>query len=166
MEQAYLCWAHGLDADPWGVKSKAMAEEARKTGLQLDALDFRGMADPDQRVDKIIAHLRDKQGPIVLAGSSMGGYVSAAAAQEIELAGLFLVAPAFYLPGYRKHVFFNLPDKIEVVHGWKDEVIPVDNSIRFSKLHNASLHIVRGDHRLSGLADEVAALFGRFLHTL
>lgn len=166
MEKAYLCWSHGLDAEPWGAKSKAMADVAKGMGLELDALDYRGMTDPDERVEKLQQHLAGKKGPIVLAGSSMGGYVSAAVAQEADLAGLFLVAPAFYLQGYQKHVFFNLPEQIEVVHGWKDEVVPVENSIRFAKLHNASLHIVKGDHRLSNRHDDVAALFSRFLQAL
>lgn len=166
MKQAYLCWAHGLDAEPWGAKSKALADEAKKVDLELDALDFRGISSPDERVEKLKDHLSGEKRPVILAGSSMGGYVSAAVAQDIPLAGLFLVAPAFYLPGYQKHVFFNLPERIEVVHGWKDEVVPVENSIRFAKLHGASLHVLGGDHRLTGRADDVAALFGRFLSTL
>ncbi|WP_187170409.1 YqiA/YcfP family alpha/beta fold hydrolase [Salidesulfovibrio onnuriiensis] len=166
MKQGYLCWAHGLDAQPWGEKSKAMAETAKDMGLELDAPDFRGMTDPDQRVEKLLGHIKGKKGPIVLAGSSMGGYVCAAAAQEVEVAGLFLVAPAFYLPGYQQHVFFNLPETIKVVHGWKDVVVPVENSIRFAKLHNAALHILPGDHRLGGLASEVAFLFSGFLNSL
>ncbi len=30
----------------------------------------------------------------------MGGHVAAAASEQLEVAGLFLIAPAFYMPGY------------------------------------------------------------------
>ena len=35
-----------------------------------------------------------------------------------------------------------------IVHGWRDDVIPVENSVRYAKQYNAALHILDGDHRL------------------
>lgn len=163
MQKAHLYWSHGMDAAPWGAKSKAMAAAAQEAGLTLDALDYRDTTDPDERTARLVKHIGQKQSPVILAGSSMGGYVSAAAAGEIRVAGLFLIAPALYLPGYEKHMFFNLPGQIEIVHGWNDDVVPVDNSVRFAKLHKATLHILPADHRMTGMAGQVASLFTQFL---
>ena len=35
---------------------------------------------------------------LILVGSSMGGYVSTVASVSLKPAGLFLMAPAFYMP--------------------------------------------------------------------
>ena len=47
----------------------------------------------------------------------------------------------------------NLP--ICIVHGWKDAIVPVENSIRFAKECDATLHLVDGDHRLSENNEEI-----------
>lgn len=163
MSKTYLCWSHGQDAAPWGSKNKAMAEVAKGLDLELDTIDYRGVESPDERTSMLVERIRTKEGRIILAGSSMGGYVSASAAQEVALAGLFLVAPAFYLPGYDKHMFFNLPETLHIVHGWKDEVVPAENSIRFAKRHSATLHMLNADHRISDKEKDVAELFRIFL---
>lgn len=163
MQKAHLYWSHGMDAAPWGAKSKAMAATAQEAGLTLEALDYRDTMNPEERIARLVEHIGQKDSPIILAGSSMGGYVSAAAAGEIPVAGLFLIAPALYLPGYEKHMFFNLPKNMDIIHGWDDDVVPVDNSIRFAKLHKAALHILPADHRMTGFSEQVASLFARFL---
>lgn len=163
MSEATLIWCHGSLSEPWGGKSKALAERAKDMGLTMDALDFREMENPDERVDFLVESLADATGPIILAGSSMGGYVASAAAKHVEVAGLFLLAPAFYFPGYAVHVFSNLPNNISVIHGWLDDVAPVDNSIRFAKQHRANLHILPDDHRLSESIPMIETLFTHFL---
>ncbi len=42
---------------------------------------------------------RDFTGHLVLVGSSLGGYVSLAAAPTLHAKGVFLMAPAIYMPG-------------------------------------------------------------------
>ena len=39
----------------------------------------------------------------MLVGSSLGGHVSAAAAAALRPRGLFLLAPAFYMPGFEAY---------------------------------------------------------------
>ena len=165
MSEATLIWCHGSLSDPWGSKSKALAEIAKEAGFTMDALDFRGMESPDQRVESLIDSLSNATQPIILAGSSMGGYVASAAAKQIEVAGLFLLAPAFYLPGYAIHVFSNMPSKISVIHGWQDDVVPVENSIRFAKQHRAELHVLPDGHRLSESISPIGTLFSHFLNS-
>ena len=41
----------------------------------------------------------------------------------------------------------NIPT--EIVHGWHDDIVPVENSIRFAQQNQSKIHIVNGDHRLT-----------------
>ncbi|MGB5290521.1 MAG: hypothetical protein WBN41_03630, partial [Lysobacterales bacterium] len=52
---------------------------------------------------------------------------------------------------------------VEVIHGWSDDVIPPEHSIRFAKEAGCTLHLIDGDHRLQGAIEMVEDLFGRFL---
>lgn len=166
MTDATLIWCHGSLSQPWGEKSKSLADIAQAAGMTMDAVDFQDLENPDQRVSRLIAKLEESGKPAILAGSSMGGYVASAAARHADILGLFLLAPAFYLPGYAMHVFSGLPKPVSVIHGWDDDVVPVENSIRFAKLHKASLHLLPDDHRLSNSLPEIGAVFSHFLATL
>lgn len=163
MKDVSIFWSHGMNAQPWGNKSKRLAQVTESRGLQLHAPDYQAIADPDDRVQLLLENIREAGRPTILVGSSMGGYVSAAAAKETDILGLFLIAPAFYMKGYGTHMFSAIQTETTVVHGWKDDVIPVENSIRFSRLQGATLHILEGGHRLSSRVDDIAALFGNFL---
>ena len=55
---------------------------------------------------------------------------------------------------------------ITIVHGWHDDVVPVDNSIRFARQCAATLHIVDGDHRLTANIEEINAYLDRFVAAL
>lgn len=165
MSKATVIWCHGSLSQPWGAKSKALAEVAESVGLTMEALDFQDQDNPDDRVERLALKLAELDGPVILAGSSMGGYVATAVAKYTEVAGLFLLAPAFYFPGYDLHVFTNLPKAVSIVHGWDDDVVPVDNSIRFAKQHKANLHLIPDGHRLSDSIESIASLFESFLLT-
>lgn len=157
-----LIWSHGMDAQPWGAKSKALAEVAQEFGLTLEAPDYTSTKNPDERVAMLAERLNDA-GPSILLGSSMGGYVSACASSDADVKGLFLVAPALYLQGYETHVFHRLPELIHVAHGWQDDTVPHENSIRFAKLHGATLHLMKTDHRFTDSSAPLADLFRLFL---
>lgn len=165
MTDVSLIWCHGSQSQPWGEKSKSLADVAQSAGMTMDAVDFQDLENPDQRVDRLLEKIGDST-PAILVGSSMGGYVASAAAKQANVIGLFLLAPAFYFPGYAVHVFSGLPKTISVVHGWEDDVVPVDNSIRFSKLHKADLHILADGHRLSDSIPEIGVLFAHFLENV
>ena len=163
MHDMRLLWCHGSLSSPWGAKSTALAETARDMGLTMEGPDFSDQDDPDSRVNRLVSILAEDDRPAILAGSSMGGYVAAAASMAARVPAIFLLAPAFYLPGYAMHVFSNLPDLVTVVHGWDDDVVPVDNAIRFARTHKATLHVLPDGHRLENSVDELRALFARFL---
>ncbi|BDQ37360.1 hypothetical protein SYK_17200 [Pseudodesulfovibrio nedwellii] len=166
MTKPTLIWCHGSLSHPWGAKSKALAATAKELGLSMEAPDFQNIENADERVEHLVKRLKALDGPPILVGSSMGGYVAAAAARHVKTKGLFLLAPAFYLQGYALHVFTNLPKKLTVIHGWTDDVVPVDNSLRFAKTHKANLHVFNDTHRLENSTDRLCAIFNRFLITV
>ena len=43
----------------------------------------------------------------------------------------------------------------EIVHGWHDDVVPVENSIRFAQSEHANLHILNGNHGLTENLDDI-----------
>ena len=162
--QPYVCFSHGKESGPWGSKISAMADLARDCGLEVESIDYRGMDDPLARVAKLVAHCQPLQKPLVLVGSSMGGHVAAAASAQLPaVRGLFLIAPAFYMPGYEALTPVPRATRITIVHGWRDDVVPVDNSIRFAREQHAGLHLIDGDHRLTDHIFEINRFFDWFL---
>ena len=166
MNKMHVCWSHGKESGPWGAKLSAMVEVARRMGFDVDSIDYRGMDNADERVQKLMAHCKMITMPIILAGSSMGGYVSARAAGELQVKGLFLLAPALSWPGFERQDFSLKTDRVTIVHGWRDTIIPPEISIRFAKKNQATLHLINGDHRLKENIAELELYFSFFLEAL
>ena len=144
-----VIFSHGQESGPWGTKIRAMAELVRSMGLSAHSIDYQGIADPTERVEKCIAECASFDGPLLLAGSSMGGHVATAAAAETGAIGLFVLAPAYFMADFEGLTPDPPPIPICIVHGWHDDIVPVDNSIRFARSCSATLHLVDGDHRLT-----------------
>jgi pimeloyl-ACP methyl ester carboxylesterase len=161
-----VVFSHGKESGPWGTKITAMAQVVRELDLGVQSVDYRGMDDPSARVQKLITVSRELAGPIVLVGSSMGGHVAAAAASKIGAAAVFLLAPAFYMAGFEKFTPQDLAVPTAIVHGWHDDIVPVDNSIRWAREHNAALHVLDSDHRLEDQIDVICRLLRDFLTAL
>jgi pimeloyl-ACP methyl ester carboxylesterase len=140
-----------------------MAECMRGLGCTAESIDYQGIADPTERVGKLVAEASAIDDTLVLVGSSMGGHVATAAAAELGAAGLFVLAPAYYMPGYEELTPEPPGMPVEIVHGWHDDVVPVENSIRFAASCSATLHIVDGDHRLTANIDEINYYLSRFV---
>jgi len=163
MTQQYVVFSHGQDGEPWGSKIVAMAEVARRHGLQVESVDYRGMADPLARVAKLLAFCKELPGSLLLVGSSMGGHVAAAVATQVPTRGMFLLAPAFYMPGYEQYTPQAPACPVEIVHGWNDDIVPPQNSIRFARQYRATLHLLDSDHRLTASIGDICQLFDLFL---
>ena len=161
-----VVFSHGRESGPWGAKITAMAQVVRELNLGVESVDYRGMDDPGRRVEKLLAVGRELKGGIALVGSSMGGHVAAAAASRLEAAALFLLAPAFYMPGYEKYTPQNVAVPTAIVHGWHDDVVPVDNDIRWAREHRATLHVLDSNHRLEDQIDVICILLRNFLSAL
>jgi pimeloyl-ACP methyl ester carboxylesterase len=159
-------FSHGKETGPWGSKITAMAATARELNLAVESVDYQGIEDPTQRVDKLLKAGSTITGSMVLVGSSMGGHVSAAAARPLRARGLFLLAPAFYMPGFEAYTPQDIDCPTAIVHGWRDDIVPVENSIRWAREHKAALHILESDHRLQDQIDTICRLLRDFLVAL
>jgi len=165
MNPRIIIFSHGKDSEPWGSKIMAMAECARAHGYRAESVDYRGIDDPAARVKKLLEFAHDLPGA-VLAGSSLGGHVATAASIELQARGLFLLAPAFYMPGYEQYTPKPADCPISIVHGWRDDIVPVANSIRYAGEHRATLQLIDADHRMLQHVTQIVAYFDLFLNGL
>jgi predicted alpha/beta-hydrolase family hydrolase len=161
-----VVFSHGKESGPWGSKIAAMAEVVRDLNLAVESVDYRGIEDPALRVEKLLAVGGELTGPLVLVGSSMGGHVAAAAAGPLGAAAVFLLAPAFYMPGYEQFTPQDVAAPTVIVHGWRDDIVPVDNSIRWAREHHAALHVLDSGHRLEDQIGMICLLLRDFLTAL
>jgi alpha/beta superfamily hydrolase len=159
-------FSHGKESGPRGTKIKHLAAMAEDMGCTVESVDYTNTMDPDLRVEHLLQVLAEEEGEFVLVGSSMGGYVSLVASEDVDPNALFLMAPALYIPGYKRQGYHSRCLHIEIVHGWSDDVIPPENSIRYAREVDCALHMISGDHALNGSLEVVAGLFERFLRQL
>jgi len=153
---------HGKESGPWGDKIMRLAEVARDHDFNVESLDYSGM-DAEARIARLLASEVSKVHPLILVGSSMGSYVAATASASLNPRGLFLLAPAFYLPDFALQEPVPHADFVTLIHGWNDELIPFENSICYARKFKATLHLVESDHRLSSQLPLIALLFDAFL---
>lgn len=160
---ATVCFCHGRESGPWGTKIRRLARVAEQYGCRVLSPDDRDCTDPDERVRRLLATVGPLGHPLVLVGSSMGGYVAAVASAHLQPCGLFLLAPAVGLPGYAIPEPLPVAPRISVVHGWNDEVVPADHVLRFARGCHARLHLLPDGHLLTAELERIAALFASFL---
>jgi alpha/beta superfamily hydrolase len=152
-----VCFAHGKESGPWGIKITHLAGVARAQGYEVMSPDYSQTPDPRLRVAQLLA-LKPAARTLVLVGSSMGGYVSAMACAALQPTALFLMAPALYFPGWDEEPA-GIPRLCSVVHGWSDDVVPVDRALRFARTHRAELHLLDSGHTLNDQLDALTLLF-------
>ena len=156
-------FSHGKESGPWGTKIRHLADIAKEYGCGIESLDYSDLMNPDLRVARLLDVLENEKEKILLVGSSMGGYVSLVASELIPVHALFLLAPALYMEGYNHQEYHPTTRHIEIVHGWSDDIVSPEHSIRFARRSDSSLHLIPGDHRLNTSLETVAPLFRQFL---
>lgn len=156
-----VVFAHGKESGPWGSKIKHLAAVAQGQGYAVQSPDYSHTHDPKERLDQLLRSDFTVR-PLVLAGSSMGGYVSAMACAQLKPAALFLMAPALYFDQYSEEPEACPADTV-VVQGWRDDVVPPERAIRFARQRCAQLHLVDDGHRLSNSLDTLGRLFAEQL---
>jgi surfactin synthase thioesterase subunit len=161
-----VVFSHGKESGPWGSKITAMAAVVRDLEAAVESVDYRGLDDPADRVRKLIDVGLQLQGPLVLVGSSMGAHVCATAAARLKPRGVFLLAPAFYMAGYEEYTPRDVSCPTAIVHGWHDDIVPVENGIRWAREHRATLHVLDSDHRLENQIEAICILLREFLTAL
>lgn len=156
--------SHGRGGSPNDKIIAHLAREGEKLGFDCERIDDHDTQNPETRAARLAARVGSLGEPLVLAGFSMGGYTSVLAAERCaNVRGLFLVAPGLYLPRYRQHRYRTDLPEVEIVHGWDDEVVLYEHSLRFARDCNAPLHLLPGDHMLNGQIPALRAIFARYL---
>jgi len=163
--------SHGLESGPDATKVSAMAEVAERLGWKTLRPDYRdldaahGLAAAELRLARLLEVARPLRGPLVLAGSSFGAFISGLASLKLRTEGLFLLALPLLLRGHAT-AFDAARVPLTIVHGWDDELIPASAVIDFAQARRATLHLVDDSHRLAGHVELAAQWFGQFLQSL
>ena len=162
-------FSHGKESGPNGTKIQILRKVAETQGFETESIDYTKCKTADDRI-KLIKEFIETKKPesLVLIGSSMGGYVSTVVANDYKLAGLFLLCPALYMEHkeYAIHTYLPLCDHIEIVHGWEDDIVPCENSIKFGRQTKAVLNLVDDNHRLSNSHSFLEKRFEEFLKNI
>ncbi len=163
--------SHGLESGPDATKVTAMAAVAEQRGWRALRPDYRdldaahGLEAGPQRLARLLDVAKTVQGPLVLAGSSFGAFISGMASLRVETKGLFLLALPLLMRGHDTR-FDAATVPLAIVHGWDDELIPARAVIDFADARRATLHLVADTHRLSDHVEDTASWFGQFLDRL
>ncbi len=161
--------SHGLQSSPESSKALALAQACDLLGWSCERPDYQDidaqmppLGDVEARIRRLRSLVEGISGPVVLAGSSMGAFISAQVSMQVQVRGLFLMAPPIHLDGYDMRLQ-TAAVPLSVVHGWHDELIPSDDVAQWAKQRQARICLVNDDHRLSAHVDYVAQQFALFL---
>lgn len=168
--KGHVLLSHGLESGPQAAKVTALAKVAEQRGWRTTRPDYldldatRDISRIQQRIDRLLAAVVPGE-PLVLAGSSMGAYISGRASLSTPALGVYLLAPPLALPGY-PYPFDLAHVPAAIVHGWHDELIPADAVIAFARERQLPLTLVNDSHRLAKHVEIIAQWFGQFLDGL
>jgi alpha/beta superfamily hydrolase len=163
--------SHGLESGPEATKVSALAVAAEQLGWTTERPDYRDVDRVGRfgDIDARIAILRERalavDSPLVLAGSSMGAFVSALVSPDVPCIGLFLMAPPPWIEGYPQQLeAATVPTMI--VHGWDDDLIPAQAVIDWAQPRRDRLVLVNDSHRLADHVAFCAERFADFIRSL
>ena len=174
MSRGHCILSHGFESGPDATKVTALAEVAQRLGWTHERPDFTDLdarsevsrvGDVPARLQRLmtLATAAAARGPVVLAGSSLGAYISAIASLQVPVKGLFLMVPPLTMGPMPALDAAKVP--LSVVHAWHDELIPAAGVIDWAAQRSARLLLVNDGHRLSdhvqASAQEFAALLQR-----
>jgi alpha/beta superfamily hydrolase len=166
--------SHGLESSPSATKATALAEVAESLGWTHERPDYRTwdddlsrgrLGDVEGRIRHLLELARRVDGPLVLAGSSLGAFISARVSLEVPVRGLFLMALPVTMEGYATGLEAACVPT-HIVHGWDDELIPALEVARWAKLRRDHTVFVDDSHRLAKHVQFCADEFGRLLQDL
>jgi pimeloyl-ACP methyl ester carboxylesterase len=172
MARGHVILSHGLESGPEATKVSALAQVAEALGWTHERPDYRDLdagrrpEDVVARVERLSGRALSCTGPLVLAGSSMGAFISGEVAMRLgaSLRGLFLMAPPIRMPGWWPTPLDSPPGvPTLVLHGWDDELIPAQAVIDWCAPRKAELRLVDDAHRLAAHVDYSARCFGELL---
>lgn len=165
MKQYNIFFSHGKESGPNGRKILALADIAKNFGFRTEAPSYEGMEQGRDRIAKLISLAHNTEN-LILVGSSMGAYISSVASETLKPSGVFLLAPAFYIPSYDIQEPVIHSPKTEIVHGWKDELIPASAIVGYADKFQIPLHLLPSGHRLENVIPDLERLFRSFLESM
>lgn len=158
MSGGHCILSHGFESGPDATKVTALAEVAQRLGWTHERPDYTDLdaqrqvssvGDVRARLERLLglASAAAVHGPVVLAGSSLGAYISAIASLQVPTRGLFLMVPPTRMGPMPALDAAKVPTS--VVHAWHDELIPAADVIAWSQARAARLLLVDDGHRLN-----------------
>ena len=161
--------SHGSDSGPEATKVSALAALAEARGWRTQRPDYREddargyAASVALRLARLNAAIEACEKPPLLVGSSMGAFVSALASLEHPVAGLFLLAAPGAIPGFHNALDVRQDVPTMLIHGWRDELCPLDDIYAFASRRQLPLLILDDEHRLSNSLPTIERQFAAFL---
>ena len=172
--------SHGFESGPDATKVTALADVAERFGWTHERPDYSDLdarreigplGDVPQRLARLraLAQTAAERGPLVMAGSSLGAYISARISLELSNDGapvkaLFLMAPPLTMGPLPALDAPQVP--ISIIHGWDDELIPAMAVAQWAQGRRARLLMVDDSHRLSANVQTSADAFAALLSSL
>lgn len=161
-----LYYIHGYQSSPQGEKAKLLEQT-----LHAIPITYREGRPEDlviSRCLQCIANTLAKDVPVVLIGSSLGGFLAASTALNHQnVIQLILLNPAIIPPeidlstieGMPQRILWEMRDprlfeqkikaKITILRGTHDDVVPDEWVVRFAQAQDATIEIFNDDHRFS-----------------
>ncbi|RRU20434.1 hypothetical protein [Stenotrophomonas sp. 278] len=175
MSRGHCILSHGFESGPDATKVTALAEVAERLGFTHERPDYTDLdarrevssvGDVRARLQRLIglAAAAAARGPVVLAGSSLGAYISGIASLQVPTQALFLMVPPTRMGPMP--ALDAAPVPISVVHAWQDELIPAADVIAWAQARSARLLLVQDGHRLESHVEASAQAFEALLKGL
>lgn len=175
MSRGHCILSHGFESGPDATKVTALADVAERLGWSHERPDYTDLdrrhevsrlGDVAARLQRLLdlAVARAGQGPLVLAGSSLGAWIAGRVSLQVPTAALFLMAPPVRLQAAYPLDAAHVPTTI--VHGWDDELIPATDVVEWASARRARLLLVDDSHRLADHVDASARAFADLLGSL
>ena len=167
--------SHGFESGPDATKVTALAEAAERLGWTHERPDYTDLdarrevselGDVAARLERLMAlsTAAATRGPLVLAGSSLGAWISGRVSLQVPTRALFLMAPPIGMGRAPPLEAAAVPTSI--IHGWHDELIPAAQVVDWAAARNARLLLVDDSHRLSDHVQASAEAFAQLLASL
>ena len=164
--------SHGFESGPDATKVTALAEAADALGWSHERPDYTDLdarrevsdlGDVPARLERLLSLAQDaaRRGPLVLAGSSLGAYISGLVSLQVPVVGLFLLAPPIRMG--RAHPFEAAAVPTSIIHGWRDELIPADEVVMWAQARRDRLLLVDDSHRLADHVESSKLAFAELL---
>lgn len=175
MSRGHCILSHGFESGPGATKVGALADVAQRLGFTHERPDYTDLdarhqvsrvGDVPARLQRLVelAARRAGDGPLVLAGSSLGAYVSALTSLQVPCRGLFLMVPPTRMGPMPALDAAAVPTT--VVQAWHDDRVSTPEVIAWSQARSARLLLLDDDHQLGRHVASCAQAFEQLLRQI